>query len=232
MFPLRAAAQNAPTANVADGVAGGIAGGITRGVVGGVARGVGMGGPGDVPEVDKSTIFVDEVKRGPMAVQVRGMGELVRGDGSDKLVGRISLPEALTKQVRAGQSAMVDTRKGVVRGHVSNVGQISGGTRTVEIAFDQALPQGAAAGLAIDGTVDVDKIADAVYVGRPMQVAAGGSSSVFKLAEGGNEAVRVAVKFGRASAQSIEVVEGLKVGDRIILSDTSAWEGAEKIRLK
>jgi len=95
---------------------------------------------------------------------------------------------------------------------------------------DAPLPAGVLAGTAIDGTVDVDKIEDVVYVGRPVHAAAGGPSSVFKLT--GVEAVRVDVKFGRASAQNIEVLEGLKVGDRIILSDMSAWDGAEKIRLK
>jgi HlyD family secretion protein len=101
----------------------------------------------------------------------------------------------------------------------------------VDIALDGTLPTGAAAGLAIDAAVDIEKIADVVYVGRPVHVMGGASSSVFKLTEGG-EAVRVTVKFGRVSVQNIEVVQGLKVGDRIILSDTSTWDGAEKIRLK
>ena len=239
-FPMRAMAQSAPatgvaggvSGSVAEGVASGIVGGVTRGVVGGVARGVGINGSADVPEVDKSTIWVDEVKRGPMMVQVRGLGELARADDSGKLLARISLPEAITRQVRAEQSAMVDTRKGVVQGHVSKIGQAVGGTQSVDIALDGPLPAGVVAGTAIDGTVDVDKIEDVVNVGRPVHVAAGGSSPVFKIAEGGSEAVRVVVKFGRASAQKIEVVEGLKVGDKIILSDPSAWEGAEKIRLK
>jgi HlyD family secretion protein len=101
----------------------------------------------------------------------------------------------------------------------------------VDIALDGTLPTGAAAGLAIDAAVDIEKIDDVVYVGRPVHVMGGASSSVFKLTEGG-EAVRVTVKFGRVSVQNIEVVQGLKVGDRIILSDTSTWDGAEKIRLK
>jgi beta-lactamase regulating signal transducer with metallopeptidase domain len=240
MFPLRAMAQSAPatgvaggvSGGVAGGVAGGIVGGVARGVVGGVARGVGIGGSKDVPEMDKSTIWVDEVKRGPMMVQVRGLGELVREDGSGKLVARISLPELITRQVRADQSAMVDTRKGVVRGRVSKIGQAAGGTQSVDIALDGPLPAGVVAGTAIDGTVDVDKIEDVLSVGRPVHGTAGASASVFKVTDEGNEAVRVTVKFGRASAQSIEVVDGLKVGDRIILSDMSNWDGAERIRLK
>jgi hypothetical protein len=220
MFPLRAMAQSAPPAGVAGGVAGGD------------ARGVGIERSTDVPEVDKSTIWVDEVKRGPMAVQVRGLGELMRADGSGKLVARISLPDAMTQQVRANQAAMVDTRKGVVQGHVSKIEPVAGGARSIDIAFDAALPAGVMAGTAIDGTVDIAKIDDVVYVGRPVHAVGAGSASVFKLRQEGGEAVRVEVKFGRASAQNIEVVEGLKVGDRIILSDTREWDGAEKIRLK
>lgn len=224
MFPLKAVAQNASGAGgPADGVAGGVAGGIAGGIAGGVAA--------DEPQVDRTTIWVDEVKRGPMMRQVRGLGELVRDDDSGKLVARISLPEQITQEIRADQSARVDTHKGVVAGHVSKVGQGTG-TRTIDISLDGALPREAGSGLAIDATVDIEKIDDVVYVGRPVQVAGGASSSVFKLTKEGGEAVRVPVKFGRVSVQNIEVVDGLKVGDRIILSDTSAWDRAEKIHLK
>ena len=119
--------------------------------------------------MDRNAIWMDTVKRGPMMVQVRGLGELVRVDGAAKLIARISLPEALTRDVRADQSAMVDTRKGVVHGHVSTVGQAAGGTRSVDIALDGSLPQGVAAGMAIDGTIDIEKIKDVVSVGRPVQ---------------------------------------------------------------
>jgi beta-lactamase regulating signal transducer with metallopeptidase domain len=240
MFPLKARAQNAPSTGVAggfsggvtEGVAGGIEGGIARGVVGGVPRGIGIGGQADVPEVDRSTIWIATVKRGPMVFQVRGLGELTRLDGSAKLIARISLPDAMTRDVRADQSAVVDTRKGVVQGHVSTVGKSTGGVRSVDIALDGSLPEGAVAGLAIDGVIDMEKVEDVVNVGRPIHGTAGASLSLFKLTDGGDEAVRVKVKLGRASVQSIEVVDGLKVGDRIILSDTSAWDGVERIRLK
>ena len=224
MFPLRAVAQSAPPA----AVEGGAAGGVARGG----ARGAGIAGSADVPEVDKSAIWVDEVKRGPMALQVRGLGELVRAGGSGQLVARIVLPDAMARQVRANQAAAVDTRKGVVQGRVSKIEQGAHGTRSIDIALDAALPAGVMAGTAIDGTVDIAKIDDVVYVGRPVHAVATRSASVFKLRPEGGEAVRVEVKFGRASAQNIEVMEGLRVGDRIILSDTSAWDGAERIRLK
>ncbi|HEY2821284.1 MAG TPA: M56 family metallopeptidase [Candidatus Acidoferrum sp.] len=236
MFPLKAVAQNAPSTAVAGGVAGGIVGGVAegvvRGVTDGVARGIAGGVSADEPQVDRAAIWTDEVKRGPMMIQVRGLGELVRDDASGKLIARISLPDEITKDVRANQSAMVDTRKGVVAGHVSELGQNKAGTRTIDIALDAALPTGAGAGLAIDATVDIEKIDDILYVGRPVRVMSGASSTVYKLTADGEEATRVPVKFGRASVANIEVLDGLKVGDTIILSDPSAWNGAEKIRLK
>jgi beta-lactamase regulating signal transducer with metallopeptidase domain len=226
MFPLKAVAQNSPVAGVVGGVIGGVAGGVG----GGIVQGVGVNSAADEPQVEKETIWVDDVKRGPLVIQVRGLGELVQDD-SGKLVARISLPDEMTRGVRAEQSAMVDTRKGVVPGHVSTVGQVTGVTRTVDIALDGMLPAGVGNGLAVDATVDIAKIDDVVYVGRPVHLMSG-VSPVYKVTEKGDEAVRVTVKFGRTSVQNIEVVAGLKVGDRIILSDTSAYGGAEKIHLK
>jgi beta-lactamase regulating signal transducer with metallopeptidase domain len=231
MFPLKAVAQNSSFAGVAGGVAGGVIRGVTGGVAGGIVQGVRSSSVADEPQVDRATIWVDTVKRGPMVIQVRGLGELIQ-DGSGRVAARISLPDELTRGVRAGQNAMVDTRKGVVPGHVSTVGQVTGVTRTVDITLDGTLPAGVGNGMAVDATVDIAKLDDVVYVGRPVNSMGGGASSVYRLTEKGDEAVRVTVKYGRTSAQNIEVVDGLKVGDQIILSDTSAYGGAEKIHLK
>jgi beta-lactamase regulating signal transducer with metallopeptidase domain len=226
MFPLKAVAQNSSVA----GVAGGVIGGVTGGVAGGIGQGFRSSSVAGEPQVDKATIWVDTVKRGPMVIQVRGLGELIQ-DGSGRVAARISLPDELTRGVRAGQNAMVDTRKGVVPGHVSTVGQVTGVTRTVDIALVGTLPAGVGNGVAVDATVDIAKLDDVVYVGRPVN-SMSGASSVYKLTEKGDEAVRLTVKYGRTSAQNIEVVDGLKVGDQIILSDTSAYGEAEKIHLK
>jgi beta-lactamase regulating signal transducer with metallopeptidase domain len=230
MFPLKAVAQNSPAAGVTGGVIGGVVGGVIGGVADGVVQGVGGDVAADEPQVEKATIWVDEVKRGPLVIQVRGLGELVQ-DGSGKVSARISLPDEMTRGVRAEQRAMVDTHKGVVPGHVSAVGSGAGATRTVDIALDGTLPAGVGNGLAVDATVDIAKLDDVVYVGRPVQ-SVSGAAPVYKLTEKGDEAVRVIVKFGRTSAQNIEVVDGLKVGDQIILSDTSTYGGAKKIHLK
>jgi beta-lactamase regulating signal transducer with metallopeptidase domain len=118
-FPLKAAprAQNAPQ--------GGVSGGIEGGIRGGVAGGVNSSRSQDVPTVYNNTIWTDTVKRGPMFRQVRGLGTLVRGEGSKNLVARVALPEFMMKEVRNDQSATVDTRKGLVKGHVSHMSEIS-----------------------------------------------------------------------------------------------------------
>jgi HlyD family secretion protein len=127
----------------------------------------------------------------------------------------------------------VDTRKGVVKGHVSRVSASpTNGTRTVHVALDGALPEGVAADSAIDATIDIEKLEDIPSVGRPIHAAPNSSASLFKLVSDGTEAVRVTVKFGRASVQSIEVLDGLKPGDQIILSDMSAWEKVDRIHLQ
>ena len=165
---------------IARGVAGGVSRGVSRGVEGGVADGPtdgirgGISGPvsthpsSDEPSVDISTIWIDTVKRGPMPVQVRGMGTLVRGEGSENLVARVTLPAFLAADVKPGQDAAVASKNGAVgKGRVRSVGPESNDTRTIEIAL-AAVPQGATAGLEGDGTIDIGKLDNVLYTGRPV----------------------------------------------------------------
>jgi len=238
-FPLKAAPSGrlAPDGGVPGGVSGGVsariaAKGPTTAVDGGIVGGV-AGGPVDIPDVDRSTIWIDTVKKGTMLRQVRGLGALAHAEGSANLFARIVLPEAITVDVRPGQSAVVDTQKGLVKGHVSRVSATpSSGTRSVEIALDNAVPAGVGAGAGIDGMIDIEELKNVVNVGRPVHVGPDSATTVFRLTVGGAQAERVSVTFGRASVQMIEVLEGLKVGDQIILSDMSNWDKFDRIRLK
>jgi len=238
-FPLKAATsgRGAPDGGVAGGVSGGIRGriaatGPTKAVDGGIVSGV-AGGPLDIPDVDRSTVWIDTVKKSTMLRQVRGLGTLANAEGSANLLARIVLPEVVAADVRQGQSAVVDTRKGLVKGHVSRVSASpSSGTRRVEIVLDNAAPAGVDAGAEIDGTIDIEVLENVVNVGRPVHVGADSATSVFRITVGGTEAERVNVTFGRASVQTIEVLEGLKVGDQIILSDMSNWDKFDRIRLQ
>jgi beta-lactamase regulating signal transducer with metallopeptidase domain len=251
-FPLKAvprAGQNPPqggiTGGLASGVAQGVAQGVSGGVIGGVSGGVsggtsgGVGGgvsgstPRDIPTVDNTTIWTDTVKRGPMLRQVRGLGTLVRAEDSAGLVARVALATVVTGDVRPNQNATIDTRKGLVKGHVTAINASSSdGTSTVYVSLDGPLPEGAGTDLPIDATIDIEKLDNILYIGRPVHAAANSTVSLFKLAKDGAEAVRVKVKFGRSSVNAIEVLDGLKEGDKIILSDMSTYDNADRIHVK
>ena len=248
-FPLkRAPLQSAPKTGVSggvnDGVSGGVAGAVsggvnsivTGGIVGGVSGSVSgtasIRASSDIPNVDYASIWVDTVKRGPMLRQVRGLGKLVRAEGSTNFVAQVALPTNMTADVKPGQNAAIATRKGpLAHGHVSSISpSTSGDTRTVDIALD-SVPGGASAGLEIEGTIDIEKIDSVLQVGRPVHGAQNAEIPLFKIINNGADAERVSVKFGRSSVNTIEVLAGLKEGDRIILSDMSQFEKADRIHL-
>jgi beta-lactamase regulating signal transducer with metallopeptidase domain len=239
VFPLKAApraGQNPPQDGVAGGVASRVTQGVAKGVLGGVIDGVSGGADRssrDIPTVYSNTIWTDTVKRGPMLRQVRGLGTLVRAEDSTGLVARVALPVVQTADVKPNQNATIDTRKGLVKGHVTSINASSSdGTRTVYVALDGPLPEGAGADLPIDATIDIEKIDNILYVGRPVHGAANSTISLFKLAKDSAEAERVNVKLGRSSVNAIEVLDGLKEGDKVILSDMSAYDTADRIHIK
>jgi beta-lactamase regulating signal transducer with metallopeptidase domain len=187
----------------------------------------------DIPDVDISTVWIETVKKGLMVRQVRGLGKLVAQDGSSHLIARVTLPNSITADVKDGESASISTRGGLlVKGHVARVGSPSNETITiVDIAPDAALPKGITAGIEIDGIIDIETLDNVLHVGRPVNVAADATASVFKIFNDGKEAQRVEVKFGRASVNAIEVRDGLQADDKIILSDMSVFDGANRLRL-
>jgi beta-lactamase regulating signal transducer with metallopeptidase domain len=246
-FPLKAAShfgQNPPQGGVAQGVSGGIRSGpsegpsgaplgeVTGGIEGGISGDSARRQHVDEPTVDQSTIWVDSAKKGPMLRQVRGMGTLVRAEGSTNLVARVTLPAFMTVDVRPNQNASIGTRKGpLANGHVSSISPSpSNDTRGVDIALD-GVPEGVSAGVEIDATIDIEKLENVLYVGRPVHATANSTVSLFKIVNEGKEAVRVKVKLGRSSVNTIEVLDGLQVGDKVILSDMSSYENADRIRL-
>jgi HlyD family secretion protein len=149
-----------------------------------------------------------------------------------KLKAELKIAETQAKDILLGQKAEIDTRNGVVPGHVSRIdASIVNGTRTVDVRLDGPLPAGAVPDLSVDGTVEIMRVADVVFVGRPVFGQENSQVSLFKLDEDGKGATRITVKLGRSSVSSIEVVEGLKVGDQVILSDMSAQDQNPRIRL-
>jgi HlyD family secretion protein len=149
-----------------------------------------------------------------------------------KLMARLNIAETQAKDIILGQKAEIDTRNGIVAGHVIRIdASIVNGTRTVDCKIDGALPPGAVPDLSVDGTIEIERLPDVVYVGRPVFGQPNSSVSLFKLDEDNKGASRVTVKLGRTSVNTIEVVDGLKVGDQVILSDMSGQDDKPRIRL-
>jgi HlyD family secretion protein len=149
-----------------------------------------------------------------------------------KLMARLQIAETQAKDIALGQRAQVDTRNGIVAGHVARIdASIVNGTRTVDCKLDGALPAGAVPDLSVDGTIEIERLSNVVYVGRPVSAQPDSSAGLFKIDADGKGATRVTVKLGRASVNAIEVLDGLKPGDRVILSDMSAQDQYSRIRL-
>jgi HlyD family secretion protein len=157
---------------------------------------------------------------------------LARVADPKKLKAEIKIAETQAKDVIIGQTASVDTRNGIVTGHVSRVDpSVQNGTVTVDVQFDGLLPDGARPDLSVDGTVELENLKNVLYVGRPVHGASQSTISLFKLTPDGSEAVRTNVKLGRSSVNTVEILDGLQVGDRVILSDMSQWDNYDRIRL-
>jgi HlyD family secretion protein len=164
--------------------------------------------------------------------QVSPGTNLVRVANPSRLKATIQIAETQAKDMQIGQKASVDTHNGIVNGRVARIdAAVVNGTVAVDVSFDGPLPQGARPDLSVDGTIEIERIADVLYVGRPVHGDPGGTISLFKLADDG-EAVRVPVILGRASVNTVEIVQGLRIGDQVVLSDMSAWDNFDRIRLK
>jgi len=157
---------------------------------------------------------------------------LARVADPTKLKAEIKIAETQAKDIQIGEKATIDTRNGVVTGHVTRVDPaVEQGTVKVDAQIDGELPRGARPDLTIDGTIELERLDDVIYVGRPAFGQENNTVGIFKLVSGSSEAVRTPVKLGRSSVNSIEIVVGLQPGDQVILSDTSAWDAHERIRL-
>jgi HlyD family secretion protein len=157
---------------------------------------------------------------------------LARVARPEKLKAELHIPEVQAKDVKVGMVASIDTRNGIVPGHVMRVAPSSqDGTVIMDVAFDGALPEGARPNLSVDGTIEIERLDNVLFVGRPSFGQPNSKVEIFKLTDGGKSAVRVPVELGRMSVSTVEIVKGLQSGDQVILSDTSAQDGFNKIRL-
>ncbi len=150
----------------------------------------------------------------------------------DELMAELRVPETQARDVQHDQRVDVDTRNGVVEGRVVRIDPaVQGGTVQVDVELVGELPRGARPDLSVDGTIEIERLPKVVYTGRPAYGQPNTTISLFKLVNGGDHAVRVPVELGRTSVNTVEIVQGLVPGDEVILSDTSAWDEYDRIRL-
>jgi HlyD family secretion protein len=150
-----------------------------------------------------------------------------------RLKAQLKIAETQAKDVQIGQPASIDTRNGLVAGKVARIDPaVQNGTVTVDVTLEGELPVGARPDLSVDGTIELDRLKDVLFVGRPAFGQEKSLVGLFKVNEDGDEATRVKVKLGKSSVNTVEIVEGLKPGDKVILSDMSAWDAYDRVRLK
>ena len=165
--------------------------------------------------------------------QVAPGTNLARVANPSRLKAEIKIAETQAKDILIGQRAEVDTRNGVVEGLVARIDpSVQNGTRTVDLTLTAPLPKGAVPDLSVDGTIELERLPDVLYVGRPAVAQEQSTATLFKVQDDGVGAGRVQVKLGRSSVNTVEILSGLKAGDRVVLSDMSAWDAFDRIQLR
>jgi HlyD family secretion protein len=164
--------------------------------------------------------------------QIAAGAVLAKVTQPNRLKAQLKITETEAKDIITGQQASIDTHNGVIAGKVIRIDPAAvNGTVTVDVGLTEELPPGARPDLSVDGTVELERLNDVVYVGRPTNGQPNSTSTLFKVTPDGKYASRVTVKFGKASVSTIEVVDGLKIGDRVIISDQTTWGDHDRIRL-
>ncbi len=149
------------------------------------------------------------------------------------LKAQLKIAETQAKDIEIGEKASIDTHNGLIAGHVMRIDpSVVNGTRTVDVKLDGPLPPGAVPDLSVEGTIEIERLADVLYVGRPVHGDADSTVGLFKLVDDGKEAVRTPVELGRVSVNSVEIRKGLHVGDEVILSDMSASDNVDRVELR
>ncbi len=149
------------------------------------------------------------------------------------LKAQVRVAETQAKDIAVGQRAVIDTRNGTVDGAVARIDPaVQNGTVAVDIQITGPMPKGARPDLSVDGVIELERLENILYVNRPIQAQPNATIGLFKLVENDTHAVRTAVKLGRTSVNTIEVLDGLQEGDKVVLSDMSAWDAVDRIRLQ
>ncbi|HEV2245440.1 MAG TPA: HlyD family efflux transporter periplasmic adaptor subunit, partial [Terriglobia bacterium] len=165
--------------------------------------------------------------------QVAAGNTLAKVVDPTQLKAQLQIAETQAKDIQLNQQASIDTHNGIIPGRVVRIDPaVVNGTVTVDVALEGKLPDGARPDLSVDGTVEISHLTNVLYVGRPAFGQANSTVGLFKEIPGTNEAERVQVKLGEASVNEVQILQGLNVGDRVILSDMSRWDGFDRVRLQ
>ncbi len=165
--------------------------------------------------------------------QVAAGAPLFKVTQPTQLKASLQIAETQAKDILIGQKASIDTHNGIIPGHVIRIDPaVLNGTRTVDVKLDGPLPPGAVPQLSVEGTIEIERLTNVLYVQRPVHGDENSTVGLFKLTDGGKEAVRVQVQLGRASVNDVEILKGLQVGDQVILSDMSAEDNYDRVALK
>ena len=165
--------------------------------------------------------------------QVAPGTNIARVADPSRLKAELKIPETQARDVQIGLAASIDTRNGIVAGRVTRIDPaVQGGTVTVDIGLDDDLPRGARPDLSVEGTIELERLASVLYVGRPAVGQEQGVISLFRIGTDHATAERVKVALGRVGASAVEIRYGLKEGDDVVISDTSPWDAFDRIRLK
>lgn len=167
-----------------------------------------------------------------VGAQVQPGANIARVADPSRLKAEVRVAETQAKDIQIGQLASIDTRNGVVEGKVARIDpSVQNGTVLVDVSLRGELPRGARPDLSVDGTIELERLTEVVFVGRPAFGQERSTVGIFKLDADGVYAVRTPVKLGRSSVNTIEIVDGLKPGDRVILSDMSQWDANDRVKL-
>jgi HlyD family secretion protein len=183
-----------------------------------------------VRSVDKGVLSELPLELGQWVVPGQLLAKVVQ---PERLKAVLRIPETQARDLALHLPAAVDTRNGIVNGQVSRISPAANqGSVEVDVSLPAELPRGARPDLTVEGTIEIERLANVLYVGRPAGAQPNGQVELFKLVNGADEAHRVKVKLGRSSVSTVEVLEGLAEGDAVILSDMSQWDTTDRVRLR
>lgn len=183
-----------------------------------------------VRSVDKGVLSELPLELGQWVVPGQLLAKVVQ---PERLKAVLRIPETQARDLALHLPATIDTRNGVVKGEVSRISPAANqGSVEVDVSLPKELPRGARPDLTVEGTIEIERLANVLYVGRPAGAQPNGQVELFKLVNGADEAHRIKVKLGRSSVSTVEVLEGLAEGDAVILSDMSQWDTTDRVRLR